>query len=251
MPGSSRPRNVRLRIERRQDRVGVDLLAGLERDADRATALDDDGGDRRVRADLGPERPRRAADRVADAAGTTLGDAPRPERAVDLAHVVVEHDVRGARALDPLVRADDPGRRHRRLERIGLEPLVEELRRAHRHQLDEDRLLALRQLLEAPGQAGQRQHRPRVHARQVGRGDGQDRLDEAGHLDHQLAVFLVGLGVARRPAAQLAYRPAVVVDPPQVVAAPARRAGALVQRSERAVERQDVEAVLRRAAGRG
>ena len=144
-----------------------------------------------------------------------------------------------------------PDARHRRLERVGLEPLVEEVRRAHRHQLDEDRLLALRQRLEAPGQAGQRQQRPRVAARQVGRRDGQDRLDEPGHLDHQLAVFLVRLGVGRRPAAQLADRPAVVVDPPQVVAAAGLRALALVERRERAVERQDVEAVLRAGPARG
>ena len=64
----------------------------------------------------------------------------------------------------------------------------------------------------------------------------QDRLDEPGHLDHQLAVFLVGLGVAEAPAAELADRPAVVVDPPQVV---------VLERRERAVEGQDVEAVLR------
>ena len=179
------------------------------------------------------------------AAGAALGDAPGAERAVDLAHVVVEQDVGRARALDALVRADDPRRRHRRLERIGLEPLVEEVRGAHRHELDEDRLLALRELLEAAGEAGQGQQRPRIEAGQVGRGDGQDRLDEPGHLDHQLAVFLVRLGVARRPAAQLADGPAVVVDPPQVVAAAVGRALALVERRERAVERQDVQAVPR------
>ena len=74
-------------------------------------------------------------------------------------------------------------------------------------------------LLEAAGEPGERHHRARVEARDVRRRDGQDRLDEAGHLDHQLAVFLVRLGVVRRPATQLADRPAVVVDPPQVVAA--------------------------------
>ena len=49
----------------------------------------------------------------------------------------------------------------------------------------------------------------------------------------------------RRPAPELADRPAVVVDPPQVVATARRRPVALEQRRERAVERQDVEAVLR------
>ena len=69
--------------------------------------------------------------------------------------------------------------------------------------------------------------------RQVGRRDRQDRLDEAGHLDHELAVFLVRLGVGRRPAAQLADRPAVVVDPPEVVAARASRSGVNVPSSGR------------------
>ena len=75
-----------------------------------------------------------------------------------------------------------------------------------------------------------------VAAGQVGRDDAQDRLDEPGHLDHELAVLLVGLGVAQAPAPELADRPAVVVDPPQVV---------VLERRERAVEGQDVEAVLR------
>ncbi len=240
-----------MRVERREDRVGVDLLARFERDPDRPAALDDDVGDGGVGPDLGTEGARGTADRVADAAGPALGDPPRPERAVDLAHVVVEQDVRGPRALDALVGADDPGCGHRGLERLGLEPLVEEVRGAHRHELDEDRLLALGECLEAPRQTRQRQQWPRIEAGQVGRGDGQDRLDEAGHLDHQLAVFLVGLGVDRRPAAQLADRPAVVVDAPQVVATAGRRPLALVQRRERPVERQDVETVLGQLRGRG
>ena len=77
----------------------------------------------------------------------------------------------------------------------------------------------------------ERQHRPRVEAGEVGRGDAEDRLDEAGHLDHQLAVFLVRLGVGRRPAAELADGAPVVVDPPEVVASPARRALARAERA--------------------
>ncbi len=44
----------------------------------------------------------------------------------------------------------------------------------HRHQLDEDRLLALGQLLEAAGQAGQRHQRPRVGS--VGSGGTMPRI---------------------------------------------------------------------------
>ena len=38
-------------------------------------------------------------------------------------------------------------------KRVRLEPLVEEVGGGHRHQLDEDRLLALGELLEAPEEA--------------------------------------------------------------------------------------------------
>ena len=85
------------RIERAQDRGRLDLLAAFEDDAGRAAALHDHPRDGRLHADLRPERLRRAADRVADPAGPALGDAPGAERAVDLAHVVVEQDVGRAR----------------------------------------------------------------------------------------------------------------------------------------------------------
>ena len=65
----------------------------------------------------------------------------------------------------------------------------------------------------------------------------EDRLDEPRHLDHRLAVLVVGLGVDARVPRDLAARLRVVVDAPQVVAVRHRR--------ERAVERQDLEAVPR------
>ena len=244
-PGSTRSMNVRRESTELRTAPGLDLLAILEGDARRATVLDDDPGDRRLHPDLRAERAGSAADRVGDAAGPALRDAPGPEGAVDLAHVVVKEHVGRAGTPDAEVRADDPAGAHRRLERVRLEPLVEEVRCAHRHQLDEDRLLSLRQPLERPGEAAERHERSWVEAREVRRDDGQDRLDEAGHVDHELAVLLVGLGVVLRPAAQLANRPAVVVDAPQIVAATRLWPVARAQRGERPVEREDVEAVLR------
>ena len=63
----------------------------------------------------------------------------------------------------------------------------------------------------------------------------QDGLDEARHLDHQQAVFLVRLGVGgdQRRSSRIVWR--VVVGAPQVVACAERR--------ERAVEGQDLQAV--------
>ena len=74
-------------------------------------------------------------DRFADRAGAALLKAPRAKRAVDLAHVVMQQHVRRARRARPEKRADDAARRLRRLERIELEPLVEIVGAAHRHEL--------------------------------------------------------------------------------------------------------------------
>ena len=71
----------------------------------------------------------------------------------------------GSNALE---RPDDPRGRHRGLQRIGLEPLVQEVVGRHRHELHEDRLLALGQLLEAPQQARERQQRSGVDRGRVG-----------------------------------------------------------------------------------
>ena len=123
-----------------------------------------------------------------------------------------------------------PDGAHRRLERVRLEPLAQEVVGGHRHELDEGRLLALGQLLEAPEQAAEREERARVDRGRVGRDDREDRLDEPGHVHHERPVFLVRLGVHLRPAPELADRPAVVVDPPQVVARADRVAVAVLRR---------------------
>ena len=62
-------------------------------------------------------------------------------------------------------------------------------------------------------------------------------MTKRAHLDHRLAVLVVGLGVELRVARDLAARLRVIVHAPQVVAVRHRR--------ERAVERQDLQAVPR------
>ena len=95
-------------VHRREDVAGLDLLAVLEGHAGRPAVLDDDPRDRGLGPDLGTERPRGGGDRVRHAARPALRDAPGAERAVDLAHVVVEQDVGRARRSDALVCPDDP-----------------------------------------------------------------------------------------------------------------------------------------------
>ena len=200
--------------------------------------------DRRLGADLDAGLARRVGDRVRDRAGAAAGEAPGPERAVDLAHVVVEQDVGRAGRAHAEERADDAGRRHRRLEHVGLEPLVEEVDGAHRHELD---LVVLVRSPRAAGSAvprNARSFRPfERERRRIGRRHREDGLDEPAHLDHRLAVLVVGLGVELRVAGDLATRLRVVVDAPEVVAVRHRR--------ERAVERQDLEAVARAGRARG
>ena len=65
----------------------------------------------------------------------------------------------------------------------------------------------------------------------------EDGLGEAAHLDHRLAVFVVGLGIEPRMPGDLASRLVVIVHAPQVIAVGHRR--------ERAVERQQLHAVAR------
>ena len=192
-----------------------------------------DGG---LGADLDAERPSRTRDRLTDRAGSSTRNSPGPQDAVDLAHVVVEKDVGGPRGADPLKRPDDPRGAHRGYERVGLEPLAEKVRGAHRHQLDEDRLLLAGKVVERSGETRDRQPFAGTEPAGVRRRQGQDRLDELRHLEHQPAVLLVRLRVARRPTPKLADRAAMVVHPPQVI---------VLEGGERPVERQDLETVLR------
>ena len=196
-------------------------------------------GDRGLGPDLGAERPSRVADRVGDAAGAAAGDPPGPERAVDLAHVVVEQDVGRARARTPWYVPMIPD-----ADIVALSGSV-----SNHWPRKSAALIVMSWTKTACWRSGScwnARSRPSSGAagagrgRRVGRDDAEDRLDEPGHLDHELAVLLVGLGIAQAPAAELADRPAVVVDPPEVVVHPPPS-----ERGQGAVERQDVEAVLR------
>ena len=91
--------------------------------------------------------------------------------------------------------------------------------------------------LEAPAEEQQLHQLARIERRRIGRRHVQDRLDEPRHLDHRLAVFVVRLGVELRVPRDLAARLRVIVHAPEIVAVRHRR--------ERAVERQNLEAVPR------
>ena len=89
----------------------------------------------RARADLRAGRARGARNRAAHRTVAALCESPGAKHPVDLAHVVVQQHVRGPGRARSEQGADDAARGLGRLERLGLEPFVEVVGRAHRHQL--------------------------------------------------------------------------------------------------------------------
>ena len=193
-------------------------------------------------ADLDTRGARRARDRVGDRSGSAASKSPRAERAVDLAHVVMEEHVGGSRRSHAEERPDDARRRHRGLEHVGLEPLVEKIHRAHRHELDLVVLIGARQATKPLQQEEQLLESSRIERGRIRRQHAEDRSNEATHLDHGFPVFVVGLGVEPRVPRDLATRLRVVVHAPQVVTVGHRR--------ERAVEREDLEPMAGRSSSR-
>ena len=223
------------RIEAGRDDPGPELVAVLQRDAPGPSPLDDHLRHGGVGADLGARLAGRAGDRVGDGARAALREAPRPVVSVDLAHVVVEQHVGGARRTRAQERSDDPARRDRRLQRVGLEPLVDEVGGAHRHQLDEQVQLLGLEAEEVPAEAHQAGRFASGELAGIGRSDREERLDGARHVEERASVVVVGLGVAGGEAGDLAPRAVVVGVPVQAAAAG--------ERSQRALERQDAEPV--------
>src|SRR3546814_18053549 len=81
------------------------------------------------------ERPRH---RLGDAAHAATREAPGANGAVDLAHVVMQQHIGGARRVDPEPGPDDAGAGEMGLHHLGLEVLVEEF--ADRPAPEADRL---------------------------------------------------------------------------------------------------------------
>ena len=125
-----------LRVRRRDDDVGAQLLARLERHAAHAAVAHVDARDRRVGAHGRAVRDRGASrSACADAAHAAFGEAPRSELAVaDVADLVVRHHVRGARRARPGPRADHAAHREHALHLRRREALVEQVGDAHREQ---------------------------------------------------------------------------------------------------------------------
>jgi hypothetical protein len=98
-----------------------------QRDADGVPVADVDPADRRAGADLGAERARGGGEGAGDAAHAAARETPDAGLAVEVAEVVVEHDVRGAGRAWPGPGADHPGDRQDTADGVGLEAGLDEV----------------------------------------------------------------------------------------------------------------------------
>ena len=226
-----------MRVDPGDDGLRTDLVPVAEHHAGRPAALDPHALDGRLGDDLGPVGECRLRARPAHPAGAALGEAPGTKRAVDLAHVVVQQHVGGARRSHAEECPDDPADGHRRLEDVALEPLIEKVDRAHREQLEVEVAGVLVELAVRPAQAQQPQQLLGVERRGIGGGVIDDGLGETGELAERDAELGVDLGVLGGELRDLPSRPRRI--------APARQRAPVGQRQERAVERNDLEAVPR------
>jgi hypothetical protein len=203
-----------------------------------ASVLDDDFRNRSFGADFDSGLASGVGNRIRNCAGAATRKSPGTEGAVNLSHVVMQQNVSGAGRAHAEKSSDNARRRHRRLEHIGLEPLIEKVDGAHGHELDLVVFILARHALEAASDKEQLHQFFRIQRRRVGRNHAEDRLHEAAHRLHGLAEFIVGFGVDARVAGNFAMRLAVIVHAPQMIAV---RHG-----SESAIERQDLESVARK-----
>jgi len=216
---------------------GVDFFAGFENDSGGAAVACENFRDWSFHADFGAGFASGVADGVGDCAGAAAAESPGAKCAVDFAHVMVKKNVGGSGRAHAEKSADDSGGGHGGFENVGLEPLVEEIGGGHGHELDEIVFFFGGEGLEATSEKSEFAQASGIERSGIGRRHRKERFDEAAHLDHFLAEFVVGFGVEAGVADEFAAGFGVVVDAPEMVAIGHGR--------ESAVERKDFEAVAR------
>ena len=85
---------------------------------------------------------------------------------------MVEQHVSRARRSHAEKRPDDARRRHRRLEHVGLEPLIEKVDRAHRQQLNLVDAIVMAHAAKALADGQQLEQAARVERGRIGRRHG-------------------------------------------------------------------------------
>ena len=179
---------------------GEDLLAALEHNAADPSALDQRAGYPGVGADLGAEAARRALDGVGHRTHPPFGEAPVAQVTVaDVTDRVVGHDVGGAGLGRAGPGPDHPVDGDRSFHLPRLEPVVQEVGDAHRHQPGH---VCDRPHIEAALTPGQAQG-----LQQVGRLTGSDLR---GHREQQRPEHV---GQACDPRVPLGHRFGVLLRP--------------------------------------
>ena len=191
-----------LRMDAGDQHGRAQLVAVVEDDTDRAPIPDEDLLDSGSRTDLATERLGGRADRGADATHPALLEPPGPEVPVaDIPDRVMQHHVGGARLVGPGPGPDHAVHREHALDRVGFEPVVEQIADAHREQPGHVTDAPLAELPHLPGCLDSRQHVHGMHRPDV-RGDVQhQRTHDVGHalepclpLRHGVRVPLRELG---------------------------------------------------------
>ena len=185
-----------LRVGSGRDDLRLDPFATSELDAHGPSILHEDLPDLRVHPDLGSVGTGGARDRFTDHSHAAADVPPGTVGAVDLSHVVMHEHVRGAGRAGAQERPDDPARAEPRLQGVRLEPLVQVVRRAHRHQPCERVQLVLAQRLHLLVQGEELPEFRRVQGPDVGRRHRQRRRDELREARHEPAESRVGLRIA-------------------------------------------------------
>ena len=154
------------RVGARDDALRPDQRTVRERDPHRPAArVDRDPVDLGVGSDLGARGLGGPSHRRRDPTHTALRPSPCAGVTVHLADPVMHQDVGRARRHRPAPRADDRLGRERALDPFVLEPLVEEVRRAHREQPYGLVEIATAPLAEAPGRGRPLREIAQVHVR--------------------------------------------------------------------------------------
>jgi hypothetical protein len=122
--------------------------------------------------------------RADDAAGTSLCEAPGAEGAVDLPHVVMQQHVGRAGRARAQVGANDAARGLGALERVELEPFLEQVSGRLGDELRDPVELVLAQAARVLAELQQALHVAPAQRRRIRRHQADDRLDGLGGARH-------------------------------------------------------------------
>jgi hypothetical protein len=215
---------------------GCEFIAVLENHAHGAPTPDLDLLHARVDSDLHPERFCRVENGAADSARAVLGKAPGAERTINFAHVVMKQNVRRPGRARTQECADDPAGSFRAFQRVGLEPLFEQIRAGLCGELGDGIQFFFREACRVATDLEQIGQVARAKRRWVRRDQAEEGFDRFRGARHDAGIFIVGFCVLRRVTVDLLAGQVMVVPRGEVIP--------VFHRSERAGQWQDLQPVF-------